>query len=91
MLDTIRSFIDTIFQPPLTFLDLAIENIRNVSLVTARGINLSNYMSVFGDMPREWQLALQSLLMSVVLIGTLLLFRLAIRTYFAVKEGVKWW
>ncbi|GAA0471889.1 hypothetical protein [Alkalibacillus silvisoli] len=91
MLDGIRDFVDTIFEPPLTFLDLAINNLQNVSMITAQGIDLSNYTMVFRDMPSEWQMAVQSLLIAVVMIGTLLLFRLVFRTYFAVKDGVKWW
>ncbi|WP_017187390.1 hypothetical protein [Alkalibacillus haloalkaliphilus] len=91
MLDAIRDFIDTIFEPPLTFLDLAIENLQSVSIITAQGIDLSNYTMVFRDMPSEWQMVVQSLLMAMVMIGTLLLFRLVLRTYYAVKDGVKWW
>lgn len=91
MIETLRSFINMIFQPPITFLDLATENLRNVNMVTARGIDLSNYTRIFNDMPTEWQIALQSLFISVVVIGTLLLFRLSVRTYFAIKAGVKWW
>lgn len=89
--DTIKSFIDKIFQPPISFLDLAIERLESISLVTAQGLNFSQYLSIFGDLPAEWQLVLTSLLGSMVLLGSLLLVRVLMRMYFSVKQGVKWW
>jgi len=89
--DTIKSFIDKILQPPIAFLDLAIENIQNVQMVTAQGLNIGQYFSVFGDMPTAFQLVVSSILVSTVLLGSLLIFRSVMRLYFAVKSGVKWW
>jgi hypothetical protein len=89
--ETIKSFIDKILKPPITFLDLAIEKLQGVQLVTAQGLNLGKYLSVFGDMPQAWQLVVSSLFMSTVLLGTLLIFRSVMRMYFSIKEGVKWW
>lgn len=88
---TIKSFIDKIFQPPITFLNLAIEKIQGVQLVTAQGLNIGQYFSVFGDLPTVWQLVVSSILISTVLLGVLLIFRSIMRIYYATKEGVKWW
>lgn len=88
---TIKSFLDKIFQPPITFLDLAIEKIRGIQLVTAQGLNIGQYFSIFGDLPTAWQLVITSILISTVMLGTLLTFRSIMRIYYAVKEGVKWW
>lgn len=87
----IHEFIDTVFKPPLTFLDLAIEKLQGVQTVTAQGLNIGQYFSVFGDLPTAWQLVVSSILISTVLLGSLLIFRSVMRMYFAVKEGVKWW
>ncbi|SEO80247.1 hypothetical protein SAMN04488134_11352 [Amphibacillus marinus] len=89
--ETIRQFIDSIFQPPISFLDLAIERLQSVRLVMAQGINLGQYFSVFGDLPSEWQMVITSALASTVLLGTLLTFRSTMRLYYAIKEGVHWW
>lgn len=89
--ETITGFLDRIFKPPITFLDLAIEKIQNVQLVTAQGLNIGQYFSVFGDLPTAWQLVVTSIFLSSVLLGSLLIFRSILRLYFAVKEGVKWW
>lgn len=89
--DTIISFIDKIFQPPITFLDMAIEKLRAVQLVTAQGINVGQYLAVLGDLPTAWQLVVSSILISTVLLGSLLIFRSVMRLYYSVKEGVKWW
>lgn len=91
MYETIRNFINTVFEPPIAFLDLAIEKIQGIRLVTAQGINIGQYFNVFGDLPTAWQLVVTSILASSVLLGTLLIFRSLMRLYFSVKEGVKWW
>lgn len=87
----IKSFIDKIFQPPISFLNLAIEKIRGVRLVMSQGLNIGEYFSVFGDLPTAWQLVVSSILISTVMLGVLLIFRSIMRIYYATKEGVKWW
>lgn len=88
---TIKSFIDKIFQPPITFLNLAIEKIRGVQMVMSQGLNIGEYFSIFGDLPTAWQLVVSSILISTVMLGVLLIFRSIMRIYYATKEGVKWW
>lgn len=87
----IHSFIDKIFNPPITFLDMAIEKLRATQLVTAQGINIGQYFAIFGDLPTAWQLVISSILISTVLLGSLLIFRSIMRLYFTIKEGVQWW
>lgn len=89
--DTIISFIDKIFRPPMSFLEMAIEKLREVQQVTAQGLNVGQYLAVFGDLPLSFQLVVSSILISTVLLGSLLIFRSVMRMYFSVKEGVKWW
>lgn len=89
--DSIRGFVDKIFEPPLSFLNLAIEKLQGVQLITAQGLNIGKYLSIFGDMPGAWQLVVSSLLISTVLLGSLLIFRSVMRLYYSLKEGVKWW
>lgn len=89
--EKIRGFIDSIFSPFHSFLDMAIEKLRQVNLVTAQGLDVGKYLSFFGDMPQAWQLVIVSLLGSTTLIGGLLIFRSIMRIYYGMKEGVKWW
>lgn len=91
IIGTIKSFVDKIFQPPIAFLDMAIEKLQGVQLVTAQGLNIGKYFSVFGDLPTAWQLVVSSILISTVFLGSLLIFRSVMRMYYSVKEGVKWW
>ncbi|WP_306465043.1 hypothetical protein [Virgibacillus salexigens] len=60
-------------------------------MVTAQGLDVGQYLKVFGDMPTAFQLVISSILVSTVLLGTLLMFRSIMRIYYAVKEGAKWW
>ncbi len=89
--EAIKSFIDKIFQPPIAFLDLAIEKLREAGSITAQGLNVNQYFSIFGDLPGTWQLVITSLLASMVLLSSLLFVRVLLRLYFTVKSGVKWW
>lgn len=87
----VRGFIDKIFNPPISILNLAIEKLQDVRLVTAQGLDIGKYFAVFGDLPTSWQLVVSSILISTVLLGTLLIFRSIMRMYIAIKEGVQWW
>ncbi|MGG5253526.1 hypothetical protein ACQYAD_08525 [Neobacillus sp. SM06] len=87
----IHAFLDKIFGPPISFLDMGIEKLQNVNLVTAQGLDVGKYLSVFGDMPAAWQLVISSILISSVLLGSLLIFRSIVRLYYSLKEGIKWW
>ncbi|WP_332651606.1 hypothetical protein [Lysinibacillus sp. 54212] len=89
--ETIKSFIDKVFSVPISFLDLAIEKLGSTGKVIAQGLNVSSYLSIFGDLPSEWQLVLTSLLISMVLFISLFLVIAIMRMYYAVKEGVQWW
>lgn len=89
--EKLRSFIDSIFQPIISFLDLGIQKLQSINLVVAQGIDVGKYLSVFGDMPGVWQKVIISILASVTLLGSLLIFRSVMRMYYSVKEGVKWW
>lgn len=87
----IKTFVDKIFKVPISFLDLAREKLQNLNAVTRQGLDFSSYMSIFRDLPHAWQLVLSSLLVWVVLLASLVMFRVLMRLYFSVKAGVKWW
>lgn len=91
MVEKLRSWIDSIFAPLHAPLDLAIQKLQEVQLVTAQGLNVGQYLRVFGDMPMPWQLVIMSLMLSMVAIGSVFIFRSIMRVYYAKKEGVKWW
>lgn len=76
---------------PISFLDLAREKLQGVGVITRQGLNFSSYMSIFRDLPASWQLVLSNLLLVVVLLASLVMFRVLMRMYFSVKAGVKWW
>ncbi|HHY72274.1 MAG TPA: hypothetical protein GX497_03435 [Bacillus bacterium] len=86
-----KNWVDDIFCPVITFLDLAKKKLADVRLVTAQGLNIGQYFKIFGDLPASWQLVITSLLLMITTLGGLLIFRSAMRIYYAIKEGVKWW
>lgn len=87
----IRNWVDNIFCPIITFLDLARSKLAAVSLMMGQGLNIGKYFKIFGDLPTSWQLVVSSLLLMVVTLGGLLIYRSAMRIYYSIKEGVKWW
>lgn len=87
----IRNWVDNIFCPIITFLDLARSKLAAVSLMMGQGLNIGQYFKIFGDLPTSWQLVVSSLLLMVATLGGLLIFRSAMRIYYSIKEGVKWW
>jgi hypothetical protein len=87
----LRNFIDSIFSPPLTFLQLARSYLNNTSLVAGHGISLNNYFGMFGYLPSSMQTVINSLLASIVLLAILQLVKMIMRMYFAFKDGAKWW
>lgn len=89
--DAIKTFVDKIFKVPITFLDLAREKIVWRGGVMRQGLDFSSYVSIFNDLPMSWQAVVGSLLIAVVLLGSLVMFRALMRLYFTVKSGVKWW
>lgn len=91
MLQKIKSFLDQIFAPPISFLELARERLVSANQIVARGLDVQGYLSVFGDLPGSWQMVISSILISTVVLMALIIFRAVMRMYFAVKEGVHWW
>ena len=87
----IRNWVDNIFCPVITFLDLARAKLAAASLMMGQGLNIGKYFKIFGDLPSTWQLVVSSLLLMVATLGALLIFRSAMRIYYSIKEGVKWW
>lgn len=89
--EKIHSFIDSIFNPIVSFLDLGIQKLQGLNMVASQGLDVGQYLSVFGDMPSVWQKVIVSILASVTLLGGLIIFRSIMRMYFSIKDGVKWW
>jgi hypothetical protein len=88
---SIRNFVDAIFSPPLTFLELCRDMLANAGTVVGRGISLGNYFGFFGYLPSEWQGVVQSALGSVALLAVLFLVRALWDMYLKVKVSSKWW
>lgn len=89
--DAIKTFVDKIFRVPMSFLDLAREKLQSAGVITRQGLDFSSYMSILRDLPFAWQLVISNLLLVVVLLASLIMFRVLMRLYFAVKAGVQWW
>lgn len=87
----IRNFIDSIFAPPISFLQMCLDYLNSIALIAGHGINLNNYFGVFAYLPTAFQSVINSLLASIIFLAILQLVKAILRMYFTVKSGVKWW
>jgi hypothetical protein len=87
----VKNFIDSIFQPPIQFLDMIFDLLSRVSMVAGRGINLNNYFGFFAYLPAPMQSVVHSLLSAVMLLALLQLIKAIMRMYGQVKGWIKWW
>lgn len=87
----VKNFIDSIFAPPLTFLNMASEYLGHVGLIAGKGINLNHYLSFFSYLPGPLQAVVNSLLASILLLAILQLVKSIVKQFFTVKSAVKWW
>lgn len=87
----VKNFIDSIFNPPITFLEMVFDLLNRVALVAGKGINLNNYFGFFSYLPTPMQSVVHSLLASVMLLAILQLIKAVMRMYGQVKVWVKWW
>ncbi|RAU91543.1 hypothetical protein [Paenibacillus sp. YN15] len=87
----VRNFMDSIFNPPLSFLSMGVEYLGHVSMIAGRGINLNHYFGFFAYLPSSMQSVVNSLLAAIMLLGVLQLIKAIARMYYNVKDGVQWW
>lgn len=87
----VRNFIDSIFAPPLKFLQMCIDYLSHVALVAGHGINLNNYFGFFSYLPGPMIAVVNSILAATVFLAVLQLVKAIMRLYFFVKEAVQWW
>lgn len=89
--DFFKKMIDAILGPPIKFLKLARSKLEEANMITAQGLDVGSYLSIFGDLPKVWQMCINSAVLATVLLIILLCFRSIMRIYYSAKEGVKWW
>ncbi|WP_127490223.1 hypothetical protein [Paenibacillus ehimensis] len=87
----LKNFLDSIFDPPATFLNMVIQYLNSVSLVAGKGINVNNYFSFFGYLPAPLGQVLSSLMAAVIFLALLQIVKAIMRMYGQIKSWVKWW
>lgn len=88
---TVKNFIDAIFSPVTTFLQMITDYLGEISLIAGKGINLGQYLSFYSYLPQSMQLVLTSVISSVIFLAILQLIKAIMRMYYSAKDAVKWW
>lgn len=87
----VRNFIDSIFNPPTSFLQMGVDYLSEVSLIAGKGISLNNYFGFFSYLPAPLQSVLNSLISAIIFLVVLQLVKSIVRMYFAAKDALQWW
>lgn len=87
----VRNFFDSIFNPPIAFLQMGVDYLGQVSLIAGRGINLNNYFGFFSYLPASLQAVVNSLLAGIIFLAVLQLIKAIVRMFFAVKAALFNW
>jgi hypothetical protein len=88
---TVRNFFDSIFNPPISFLQMGVDYLNQVSLIAGKGINLNNYFGFFSYLPGSMQAVVNSLLAAIIFLAIIQIVKSIYRVYLAVKDGLQWW
>lgn len=87
----LKSIIDTILGPAITFLQFALDKLNSVSLVADRGLNLDYFLGPVSALGPNWITLVKSLIASMLLLAIVFMAKMAYNAYLNAKEGSKWW
>lgn len=87
----LKSIIDTILGPVITFLNYALNNLNSVSMVADRGLNLDYYLGPIGALGANWVTLVKTLILCLSLLCLVFVSKTVYNIYLSAKEGVKWW
>jgi len=86
-----NGFFATIFSGPTQLLNQGIAYMSHLASVSAKGINISDYLGFLAVLDPAWQGVVTSLLSSFGFISILVIVRATYRAYLSIKAGVQWW
>lgn len=89
--NAVRNFVDAIFGPPITFLQMVIDFLNRAALIAGKGINLNNYFGFISYLPASLQAVFNSIIASIVFLAILQLIKAIMRMYGQSKSWLKWW
>lgn len=87
----IRSIIDTILGPVITFLNYALDKLNSISMVADRGLNLDYYLGSVGALGPNWVTLVKTLISCLVILVLVYIAKTIYNLYLNAKDGVKWW
>jgi large-conductance mechanosensitive channel len=87
----VKNFFDSIFNPPISFLQMGVDYLGHVALIAGKGINLNNYFGFFSYLPTSMQAVVNSLIAAIIFLAVVQIVKSIYRVYLAVKDGLQWW
>lgn len=82
---------DWLVGPLKSLLGQVVAWLSGSSLVAARGIDPARYLGPMAWLGPAWLGLVRTVILCVVLYGTVLLAQAAYHLYLQIKDGVKWW
>lgn len=87
----LKSIIDTILGPVITFLNYALDKLNSISMVADRGLNLDYYLGSIGALGPNWITLVKTLILCLALLTLVFVTKTVYNIYLNAKEGVQWW
>ncbi len=86
-----NKLIDSVFNPVLDFLNNAQSKLENIGTISAKGLDLDNYLGFINVLGNSWSGVVSSLLTSLMFLGVLYAVKTNSSIYLWFKSMVKWW
>ena len=85
------NFIDSIFSPIIQLLDWMINKFSELGTITAKGVRLDDYFSVFTILGTAWTSVIISFITSLIFLFILYMIQKQSRVLLWFKDLIKWW
>jgi hypothetical protein len=85
------NLIDSLFEPVLTLLDNMQNRLSNIGTISAKGLDLDNYLGWFQVLGTSWIGVIGSLISGLFFIFILYSIKTNSRLYLWFKDLIKWW
>lgn len=86
-----HALIDSIFNPITGFLQMGIDYLDRISLISSRGLYLGNFLGPVAFLGQKWTMLLTNLVAAAILLATVAVTVTVWRGYLQAKSGLKWW
>lgn len=87
----VTNFIESIFNPVISILDLIISKLSSIGTVAAKGVRVSDYFGFFNILGNAWSSLIMQFIAALTFIFVLYMIQKYNRVLLWFKDLIKWW